>query len=237
MANTRADITFDELCSGEKEASYVIDPKCLVEITDDEDTMATAEKKLVEKIDKRFLEILMKRGVEIKKFHIGKASVKKTVNSPMLEVLDPSTWNLKGITSRWRTHKKIANRKDGMIVIAVITQVPSDADDANKEKCTLALEKRLLHYYKDDPRLDNATCAPGRSDQNKSDGYALYVTFSFTDKEVVQENDDEFPSPGQPLEDPTAGNISIDLESITKQLEQLNTDIAPHKEKECHKEE
>ena len=219
MANTRADISFDELCRGEKEAFYVIDPKCLVEITH-EDTMATAEKKLVEKIDELFLEMQNKRSVEIKKIYISKAFVTKKVYPPMLDVHNPSTWNLEGITSRWRSHKTGVNREDGMIVIAVIRQVPSDAGDANKEKCALALENRLLQQYESNPRLDNDTRKPGKGDQNKSDGYALYVAFSFTDKEVVQESDDEHLFSGQPLEDPTAGNINQD--SLTEQTAKMS---------------
>ena len=70
-----------------------------------------------------------------------------------------------------------------MIVISVIAKTQVPVTDGGKsvvdqELYTLALEQRLLHYYKIikfDDRLDNDTFTSGNSDKK---GYALYVAFS-----------------------------------------------------------
>ena len=76
-----------------------------------------------------------------------------------------------------------------MIVITVITktQVPLTLDEGNAvvNQYTLALEQRLLHYYKitkGDARLENDTFfTSGNADKKGSAGYALYVAFSIRD--------------------------------------------------------
>ncbi len=186
----------------------VCDREYLVEITR-KDTLETAEKKLVEHINKRFLGIERKRCVKIKKFHIGKIYV--PAKDKNLDPLNPDTWKKEGIDSIWSDHK------DRMIVITVITktQVPLTQEGkrvVHQEQYTLALEQRLLHYYKitkRDKRLDNDTFTPDNPDKKLSAGFALYVTFSCVEntpakEEEVEKNNDKLPFPGQPLEDPTA---------------------------------
>ena len=182
---TRGGMSFDQLCRGES-PYYVCDRVCLVELTH-RDTLETAEKKLVEKIENLFLEIQIQKDVRINKFYIGKTFVQKKAKTKILNPLNPNTWRKEGISSRWSDHKANDYGKDGMIVIAVITkeQVPPTKEGkpavVHQELYTLALEQRLLHYYKitkGDVRLVNKTFTCGNTDKKASAGHALYVAFS-----------------------------------------------------------
>ena len=238
--STKGGMSFEQLCRGGLAPYYVCDKECLVHDITDEDTLETAEKKLVEKIEKLFLEIQIQKDVRINKFYIGKTYIRKTENAKKLDKLNPNTWKKKGIRDRWDDHKANDYGKDGMIVIAVITrlqvpQIEGGKTVVHQELYTLALEQRLLHHYKitkPDARLENKTFTSGGTDNEKSAGYALYVAFSCienTDEEEVEENN-ELPFPGQPLEDPTAGKISNDdLESTIEQKEQLSANITKKK--------
>ncbi len=218
-AATRGGMSFDQLCRGEA-PYYVCDKECLVDITH-EDTLETAEKKLVEKIEKLFIEIQIQKDVTINKFYIGKTYVRKIANAKRLDKFNPNTWIKEGISSRWGDHKTNDYGKDGMIVITVITRTQIPLTEKAKpvvhqELYTLGLEQRLLHYYKitkGDERLHNDTFTSGNTDKQKSAGYALYVAFSCADKEGV-ENDNE-----------SGGISSMDnnKEDITSQVETIPT--------------
>ena len=230
-ASTRGGMSYEQLCRGGLPSKYVCSGECLVEITR-EDTLETAEKKLVDNVEKLFLDIEIQRGVKIKKFYIGKTFAEQNQTCNKFDPLNPNTWRKEGISSRWRDHGGKDYGKDGMIVIAVITRLQVPVTDGGKpvvhqELYTLALEQRLLHHYKitkGDVRLENDTFTSGKREKKESAGHVLYVAFSFTDKEVGENNnDDELPSSGQPLDDPTAGNINQDgLESTTEQTAKMS---------------
>ena len=200
-AATRGGMSFDQLCRGE-DPYYVCDRECLVDITH-RDTLETAEKKLVEKIENLFLDLQIQKDVKINKFYIGKTYVPKSKSKKIkkLDEFNPKTWRKEGISSRWSDHRANDYGKDGMIVIAVITrtQVPRKRErntenvttKLNSELYTLALEQRLLHYYKitkGDDRLDNDTFTSGGTDKKGSAGYALYVAFSCIENTDVENN-------------------------------------------------
>ncbi len=230
-AATRGGMSFDQLCRGEA-PYYVCDKECLVEITH-KDTLETAEKKLVEKIEKLFLDIQIQKDVRINKFYIGKTYVQKSKSKRIknLDESDPKTWRKQGISSRWSDHRTNDYGKDGMIVIAVITrtQVPRKRErntekvetKLNSELYTLALEQRLLHYYKitkGDERLDNETFTSGSADKKGSAGYALYVAFSCvenTDEEGVENNNESGEISSNSLMDNTEEDITPPVTSPT----------------------
>ncbi len=186
-ATTRGGISFDQLCRGDQ-SYYVCDKECLVHDISNEDTLQEVEDKLVKKIDENFQMIQISRDAQINKFYIGKTFVQiASINGHRtLNPTEPKTWKRKGISSRWGDHKKEEYGKDGMVVIAVITkdEVPLHQNGdrvIGQEHYTLALEQRLLHYYKitrRDTRLDNETFTSGGTDKKGSAAYALYVAFS-----------------------------------------------------------
>ena len=193
-ATTRGGITFDQLCRGDQ-SYYVCDKECLVHNISNEDTLQKMEDKLVNKIEENFRAIEIGRDAKINKFYIGKTFVQKPKRSKTVIPTDPKSWTKTGISSRWGDHKKEDYGKDGMVVIAVITkdQVPLHQNGdrvIGQEHYTLALEQRLLHYYKitrKDTRLDNETFTSGGTDKKGSAGYALYVAFSL-EPEANQDN-------------------------------------------------
>ena len=96
-----------------------------------------------------------------------------------------------------------------MIVIAVITrdQVPLRETEpaVHQEDYTLALEQRLMHYYKitkGDKRLANKTFTSGGADKKGSAGYALYVAFSLKKNETEE-------TEGEVTDDHTGDNSQI----------------------------
>ena len=188
-ATTHGGITFDQLCRG-KQAYYVCDKECLVHDITHTDTLQQVEDKLVRKIEELFTEIEIQRDAKIKKFYIGKTYVQKVKRSKTVDPVNPTSWRKAGISSRWGDHRKEDYGKDGMIVIAILTkdEVPRQEDGrvVGQELYTLALEQRLLHYYKitrNDARFDNDTFTSGGADKKGSAGYALYVAFSLEENE------------------------------------------------------
>ena len=216
-ASTRGGTSFYQLCKG-NDKHYVCDKKFLVDITH-EDTLQTAEEKLINKIEDIFTE-LHQKDATVDKFYIGKTYV-MTWTGRKMNPLSPTTWTKKGISDRWGDHKKEDYGKNGMIVIAVITrdQVPlRETDDPSKsepavhqEDYTLALEQRLMHYYKitkGDKRLANKTFTSGGADKKGSAGYALYVAFSLKKNETEE-------TEGEVTDDHT-GDDSTDLQVLDK---------------------
>ena len=195
-ATTRGGMSFDLLCRGD-DPYYVCDKECLVHITR-KDTLRTAEEKLFKKVEDIFTDLQIQKDATVDKFYIGKTFVQSTKKGK-INPINPSTWRKKGISSRWGDHKKEEHGRDGMIVIAVITrdQVPlRKTDDPSKpepavhqEDYTLALEQRLMHYYKitkGDKRLANKTFTSGGADKKRSAGYALYLAMSLKKNETEE---------------------------------------------------
>ena len=217
-ATTRGGTSFDLLCRGDV-LYYVCDKECLVDITR-EDTLHIVEDKLVKKIEDIFTDLQIQKDATVDKFYIGKTFVQSTKRGK-INPLNPSTWKKGGISSRWGDHKEEEYGRDGMIVIAVITrdQVPlRETDDPSKpepavhqEDYTLAIEQRLMHYYKitkGDKRLANKTFTSGGADKKGSAGYALYVAFSLK-KNETEETEGE-------VTDDQSGNNSTDLQVLDK---------------------
>ena len=217
-ATTRGGTSFDQLCRGDV-LYYVCDEECLVHITH-EDTLHTTEEKLVKKVEDIFTDLQIQKDATVDKFYIGKTFAQSTKRGK-INPLNPHTWRKKGISSRWGDHKEEEYGRDGMIVIAVITrdQVPlRETDDPSKpepavhqEDYTLALEQRLMHYYKitkGDKRLANKTFTSGGADKKGSAGYALYVAFSLK-KNETEETEEE-------VTDDHTGDDSINLQVLDK---------------------
>ena len=122
---------------------------------------------------------------QVKEFYFGKTYIRK--KSEAFDIENFETWDPTGIQSRWDTHKKKSYGKSGMLVMAAIDQesIPPDLKDITKEEYSLALEQALLHQYKlfePDSRVANKSFKKGRTDEDKSEAYALYLAYRI-DKE------------------------------------------------------
>ena len=123
-------------------------------------------------------------------FYIGKTYIREMASGGF-NPEDPRTWNLdNGINGRFRDHKKRGYGKNGLIVVAVVTKdaIPEDCRKneyiTHHEEYALTLEKRLIQYYKANPRIApriaNKTTQPGEFGKKESIAYAVYMTFTMT---------------------------------------------------------
>ena len=194
-------ITFEELLhKGPGQESYVCDQDCLVTIAET-DTMERATTNLTTKIGDLFKKIEKSSSREIEQFYIGKTFINK--KSTQFDAGNIDTWGMNGISDRWSKHKNEIQKtktdpktkkpvvtkkyygKDGMIVIAVLTEAQvlkhRSTPVVSTELYTLALEQRLLHHYKisaRDPRIANRTFGSGRCVSDDKPAFVLYVAFS-----------------------------------------------------------
>ena len=124
----------------------------------------------------------MHRKIDL--FSIGKTNANATAKADFLDPLDEDTFTKKGISNRWRAHKDTDYGKDGMVVVAIITDDVADTldyDDA--EDCALDIEEELQdRFYSDDDRLIHEEYHEGARVENPADGYPIYITFAFTER-------------------------------------------------------
>ena len=120
----------------------------------------------------------MHRKIDL--FSIGKTNANKTAKADFLDPLDENTFTKKGISNRWRAHKDTDYGKDGMVVVAIITDDVADTldyDDA--EDCALDIEEELQDRFYSDDRLIHENFHEGARVENPADGYPLYITYAF----------------------------------------------------------
>lgn len=194
MARPRAtwNLKFKDLCNGTR-PGYACDKLVnLMEDTEDSGvkvgmTLNDATDTLIEHVINCIEDIERERRCEVEKFYIGKTYVDESKKSQKFDHMDRSTWNVKGISKRFRCHRKRSHGRDGMVVLTVVTReaIPPNIHK-NKERVTpelyaLALENRLIQHFlieDDDQRIANDTINPGATNSNSSIGYALYMTFT-----------------------------------------------------------
>ena len=107
--------------------------------------------------------------------------------------MNPNTWRMTGISSRWRSHHRQDYGRDGLVVLCAVTRnnVP-EGSTTSQEQLALAIEQRLLHHYSidhPDPRFVNETFTTGHLAQHNYHAYAVYMAFRYADEE-----NDELPN-------------------------------------------
>ena len=171
-------ITFGQLLSGEKgivydKAEYVGRKwKC-----------SEAEEMLIKKVDEIKKEIGEKK---LSEYYIGKTFVDAKKGKTFNEQ-SPGTWDLKGINKRWGDPRY--RGYNGLIFLTVIRTVTDERRKFTHEDFALALEQRLIHYYKidkNDADIKNPTFNEGKragrggkeDEEDKEEGhpgYAVYI--------------------------------------------------------------
>ena len=147
----------------------------------------TSFRTAVNAIERRIKKVLQeeefKMNLEIKRFSIGKTYTHKIKKAYILDPLDENTFTKKGISDRWRVHRETDYGKDGMVVVAIITDDVADTldyDDA--EDCALNIERKLQDQFKSDKRLIHEDYHQGARVEYPADGYPLYITYAFTEQ-------------------------------------------------------
>lgn len=182
-----ADISFKTLCKGQQrgivcdKAVYVGRRwKC-----------KAAEEMLIKKVD----EIKDKIGKKkLSEYYIGKTFV--DAKGRNLDEKKPDTWNLDGIKGRFRDHRYVGY--NGLIFLTVIKTVRGDHYKFTHQDFALALEERLIQYYKidkNDRKIKNENFKEGKRGKQadegderhegdkRHDGYAVYIAVKLTEEE------------------------------------------------------
>jgi len=232
-ATTRGGVDFDDLVTGRVGPSYTFrltriintdhaatqrDPKNTTTNTkgdQDYNALHRATDTLVKWVDDTITDIEIQSGKKVVKFYIGKTYVRQYAKRKF-DSMNPNTWKLSGISSRWHHHRQEDYGRNGMVVLTVVTRddVPQQSIPAfkNQEMYALALEQQLIIHYafvRGDERLANTSTHPGlqqKGESTRAIGYPIYMAFALDDsqtdlgddsgtdqKDEVQEGDGEGP--------------------------------------------
>lgn len=206
VSSTNGGIDFDTFCTCGV-PNYTSNP---VDLADDDDEKETGKMdRDVTKLSERVKDTIKDyetQGIEGQKvcqYYIGKTYLKRKKNSGSkltkkqskiyldFDRMKFNTWIKKGISSRYRVHKKKEYGCNGLVVLGVVTKeiLPKKRAKAiKKEDYALILEQRLVHHLlieEADERLQNKTFNEGKR-QEKFDepvneahdafAYAIYMT-------------------------------------------------------------
>ena len=146
-------------------------------------TFRKAVNKIEKKIDYTLREVEEIANSEIQSFSIGKTYARKTFDSPFLDPQDENTFTKTGICNRWRHHKYTDYGKDGMVVVAIITDdVASRLGYDDAEECALDIEQELQErYFSRDNRSIHEEYHRGSVVQEPAEGYPIYITYAFSE--------------------------------------------------------
>ncbi len=166
----------------------------------------TDQKQILEKLYNTLEIIEANKKRKVLKYYIGKTYVsKRKKNSSGFRTfnnMNPHTWKMKGITSRFNYHSKQSYGKDGMVVLGAVnmSHVPAICEETERqEDYALALEQATinhLRFNKGDKRCANSTSNEGRRKQdtkdnnfNKTEGFVVYMAFTLEEQSKETHND------------------------------------------------
>ena len=184
MARNR--ISFAEICNSQAPPGFVVDNCINLQYL----TIHDATEEVYRHIQARLGDL--KRGWQrsVKHLYIGKSHIRKK-RDRVFDITNPTTWDKSGIDSRYTDHVKQEYGKNGLIVLATVTEcsIPADCVAAkyiiHKEEYALTLEKRLIERFRAerDHRLANMTTETGRTDGNGSEAYVVYIAFTMSEEQ------------------------------------------------------
>lgn len=183
-------MTFADLCKEDAKPGYALDHAKVIK----NETITNATKDIYKHITDTISKVEEGSGKEVDYVYVGKSHVRKLKKKPF-DPKAPNTWRLDdGVNKRYSDHVKKCYGKNGLIVVAVVTNesIPADCKKdgyiTHQEEYALTLEKRLIQNFRkeekdmedDDKRLANKTTAPGNTDQVKAVGYLIYIAFALS---------------------------------------------------------
>lgn len=121
-------------------------------------------------------------GKKIRSWYIGKTYIRKK-DGKKFKPEYYNTWDLSGVLGRFAYCKK-KKGMDNLVVVAVVTEktIPihckRDGYITQAEEYAYILKKRLIEWFMPfDKTLANETTMPGKTDENKSEGYVIYIAY------------------------------------------------------------
>lgn len=180
--------TFEELCRPGAKSGYALEKGVVIKRED----IANAIILTANNIDELMTKVEVSSGRHIKSFYIGKSHVRER-KIHRFNPESPCTWRLdSGVNARYKCHVNEGYGRDGLIVVAVVTEesIPDDCmiskSITHHEEYALTLEKRLIQkYMKRDNRLCNKSTEPGKTDKKESKGYTIYVCYVLQGKLLI----------------------------------------------------
>ena len=142
---------------------------------------------------------------EVQSFSIGKTYARKTWRSRFLNPQDEDTFTKTGISNRWRQHKNTDYGRDGMVVVAIITDdVAWKLEYQDTEECALDIEEELQerYFYRDDRSIHDEYHR-GALVNEPAEGYPIYITFAFSESRPSsrEPTTSQFMAPSRPQQD------------------------------------
>ena len=153
-------------------------------------------KKLIEQLEKTARELKKGSGKIIDKIYIGKTYIlikkKPSGEKILFNNLNPDTWKMTGIGSRWADHYK--QGRHGLVVLGAITSetVPNTSNKPH-EQIALMMEQKLLHHYVSDLRVENDTFTAGKLAKKDHCASCVYMAFKYAVTVVEAQSDDHPP--------------------------------------------
>ena len=145
------------------------------------------EQILIAQLEDTVRELECCSGRRIARIYIGKTLIPRR-RAPgggfvPFSSMNPNTWRMRGISSRWRSHHSQDYGRDGLVVLCAVTRDNVHEESTmSQEQLALAIEQRLLHYYRltnPDPRFVNDTFTTGHLAQHSYHAYAVYMAFRY----------------------------------------------------------
>ena len=151
-------------------------------------------RRLIAQLESTVGELERHSGKSIARIYIGKTCIRpRRRRLGGFDRLNPNTWKMTGISSRWREHHRNHYGRDGLVVLCAITRetVP-EGSPMSQGDLALAIEQKLLHHYllsHPDPRVVNKTLADGHLAEHNYHAYAVYMAFRYEDKTFLEEEE------------------------------------------------
>lgn len=185
------EVTFAKICRKNAKPGYAVDKARIIR----RKTIAKAANMIFEHI--KYCQRKISEGwggKRIKSFYIGKSFIKLS-SHPGKDL------QTTGFSNRFSDHAKKDHGRNGLIVVAVVTDysIPlkckEDRYITHQEEYALTLERRLIERCQDDPRLSsklaNTTTQPGKTgDQGNQTSRVYGVYFTYTLEGEAADSDD-----------------------------------------------
>ena len=161
---------------------------CIVSL-DDVSTFETGVGTIKKQIDKILVELKEKNKMDVCLFSIGKTYARKARKAPFLDPNNVKTFKKKGIRDRWAVHRQTEYGKDGMIIVAIITDsVAQNLGHPSAEVCALSIEKELQRQFSEDIRcIHKKGYHKGDQVSKPAEGFPIYMTYAFKDNDDHQQ--------------------------------------------------
>ena len=225
---TKRNLSFDELCAGNV-PGYSFNVADLTAARRDMRETRSYKEKMLRMLEKNLFDTVEKleEGSRrtIAKIYVGKTYIEKRKNKNIdFHRLDPSTWVMTGIGSRFRYHHHDKNR-DGLVVLGAITRETLPLEFNSTQKLALSLEDELTSRCKrDDERIEKETYySPGKRAKNKTI-FCVYIAYRYATEEEQRQ--------GPVIRPPRYSELEAQLDKKSRECQDLEAQLE-EKSRKC----